>query len=98
MEVLKKIANVKPNKPYQGFTKLSKGFHQVENFRMVKNKFCKKDGSKKSILTELEGEILFLPQCFSQILDEDDLNELNECISNQQCIYLYFGGKHEATG
>lgn len=98
MNALKKLEDIKQNKPYLGFAKLSIGFHQVFNFRIVKNKFGKKtDGSNKSVLAELQNQVLFLPQCFAQTLVEEDLRELNSCISAQENIYVYFGGKQEQS-
>lgn len=96
MNVLKKLEGLKPNKPYNGFANLTVGFHSVECFRTVKNKFGKKgDGSNKSILIELANEVLFLPQYFWQKLKEDDLHEMNTAIGNGEQIYLYFGGRQE---
>lgn len=100
MNVLKKLEN-ESNKPYRGFTKLSKGCHEIVNFRVVKNKFGKKsDGSNKSILVELEDQVLFLPQYFNQKLNNDELNQLNESIAANEKVYLFFGGqvKGEAKG
>lgn len=98
MEVLKKLEEVRPNKPYHGFGKLSIGFHRIECFRVVKNKFGKKgDGSNKSILVELCEEVLFLPQYFWGNLTEDDIKSLNASINGKENVYLYFGGKHEDT-
>lgn len=98
MDVLKKLENVRPNKPYHGFNKLSHGFHQIETFRVVKNKFGKKnDGSNKSILIELSNEVLFLPQYFWGKLTEEDLKSLNSSIESGEHVYIYFGGKHEET-
>lgn len=98
MEVLKKLANVKPNKPYNGFGKLSIGFHQIESFRVTKNKFGKKgEGNSKSILIELSDEVLFLPQYFWNKLTEDDIKTLNSSIEANDRVYLYFGGKHEES-
>lgn len=99
MNVLKKLEQVKPNKPYHGFAKLSIGYHQIQCFRSVKNKFGKKnDGSGKSILVELEDQIIFLPQYFwGKINGEDDIRELNSCIDSGENIYLYFGGKQEQS-
>lgn len=94
MDVIKKLQEVKP-KPYYGFTKLSIGFHKIISFRLVKNKFAKKgEKQSKSIVVELQNEILFLPQYFSENLSEDEINGLNEC---DESVYLYFGGKNEKT-
>lgn len=93
MDVLQKLEKIQPNKPYKGFKQLNIGYHLVESFRIVKNKFFKKgEGSKKSILVELKEEVLFLPQYFLQRLSEDDIRNLNEHIDEGENIYLYFGG------
>lgn len=96
MNVLKKLENTQPNKPYHGFAKLNKGCHQIVNFKVVKNKFGKKaDGSNMSIMVELKDEVMFLPQYFRQKLTDEDLKELNESIEAKEKIYLYFGGQNE---
>lgn len=98
MNALKKLEELKPNKPYHGFAKLSVGFHQIERFRIVKNKFFKKgDDSNKSILVELKDEVLFLPQYFWQKLNDEDICELNSSININDNVYLYFGGKDEKS-
>lgn len=95
MNALAKLQNIKPCKPYHGFGKLKIGYHQIIFFRTVKNKFGKKnDGNGKSILVELEDEVLFLPQYFFQQINEEDIQELNTTIEKEEKkIYLYFGGK-----
>lgn len=94
MDVIKKLQEVKP-KPYYGFTQLSIGFHKILSFRAVKNKFAKKgEKTSKSIVAELQKEILFLPQYIGDHLSEDDLNELNNCTES---VFLYFGGRNEKT-
>lgn len=98
MNALKKLQDVKPNKSYNGFAKLSLGFHLIEGFRFVKNKFGKKgDGTNKSILVELKDEVLFLPQYFCQKLESADLHDLNSSIEDDEKIYLYFNGKNEES-
>lgn len=98
MNVLKKLEDTKPNKPYNGFAKLCIGIHQIMSVRFVKNKFGKKgDGSSKSILVELEEEVLFLPQYFSQKLSKEDVHELNSSIESNENVYLFFGGKSESN-
>lgn len=98
MNVLKKLGDVTPNKPYFGFVKLSVGYQKIVCFRFVKNKFGKKnDGSSKSILVELNNEVLFLPQYFNHKINESDLNELNSCIEKKINVYIYFGGRNEET-
>lgn len=99
MDVLKKLEEVKPNKPYNGFGKLCIGFHLIISFRFVKNKFGKKgDGSNKSILVELKDEVLFLPQYFCQKLSKEDIRVLNSSIESKENVYLFFGGKQESNG
>lgn len=94
MDALKKLENSQPNKPYYGFAKLSKGWHEIECFRIVKNKYGKKtDGTNKSILVELQEQVLFLPQFFRLKLTDNDIQELNENINSNKKIYLYFGGR-----
>lgn len=98
MSVLRKLDGINPGKPYYGFTKLPVGFHSIVSFRVVKNKFGKKtDGSNRSILAELEDQILFLPQYFWEKLNDDDVRELNAVIDADERVYLYFGGKHKES-
>lgn len=99
MNVLKKLEFVQPNKPYLGFNKLSIGYHQICCFRSVKNKFGKKgEGSAKSILLELDDQVVFLPQYFWQKINEKDMCDLNTLIETGENIYLHFGGKQEQGG
>lgn len=94
MDVVKKLEDAKP-KPYYGFAQLAIGFHKIICFRITKNKFAKKgEKGTKTIVVEMEKEILFLPQYFSEKLTEDDVKELNEC---NEPIFLYFGGQTEKT-
>lgn len=100
MSVLQKLADLSPNKPYFGFTKLTIGFHQIIHFKSVKNKFDQKKGDKatKSVLAELKDQVVFLPAYISQKLSESDLRELNATIKANGEIYLHFGGKHDHGG
>lgn len=100
MEALKKLQqSTSTGKPYRGFTKLPVGNHQILRFRTVKNKFGKKVGStSKSILIELEDQVLFLPQYFWQKINEKDMDDLNALIESGEEIHLYFGGKQEEGG
>lgn len=78
-----------------GFAKLNTGYHQIHCFRSVKNKFGKKaDGNKRGVLIELDDQVLFLPQHFSQKITENDIVELNDSIESAP-LYLYFGGAVE---
>lgn len=94
MNVFEKINELNPSKPYLGFAKLSIGYHQIQNFRFVKNKFGKKnDGSGRSILAELPAQVLFLPQYFCQKLNESDVKELNTSIEKKENVFIHFGGR-----
>lgn len=98
MNALKKLEEIVPNKVYLGFAKLSLGYHQIHEFRSVKNKFGKKgDGSARSILIELDDQVLFLPQYFNSKLCEADLIELNTGIEKKENVFLYFGGRDDRT-
>lgn len=94
MDIIKKIQEAKP-KPYNGFSKLSLGFHEIFSFRTVKNKFAKRgEKGSKTIVAELEKEILFLPQYFSETISEEDIERLNTC---NEKLFLYFKGQCERT-
>lgn len=98
MDILKKLQNARPNKPYRGFGKLTIGYHEIKDFRIVKNKFAKKnDPIAKSVLIELSEEVLFLPQHFSKLLNEDAVQQLNSTIKNGESVYIYFGGKEQKS-
>lgn len=97
MSVLEKLEE---NKPYLGFKKLSVGFHQIKLFRSVKNKFEKKEENgdePKSILVELDDQVIFLPQYFKDKISDSEMCELNSDIENKKEIYLHFGGKNETS-
>lgn len=95
MSALKKLEEVVPNKAYLGFAKLAIGYHKIISFRSTKNKFGKK--GEKSILVEIDDQVLFLPQHFSAKINEDDIRELNSSIEKNETIYLHFGGRDEKT-
>lgn len=95
MSALKKLLEIEPNKPYLGFARLANGFHKIFSFSLTKNKFGKK--SEKSILVELDDQVLFLPQHFNSKIDGEDIKELNGDIGKKENIYLYFGGQDERT-
>lgn len=95
MSALRKLLEIGPNKPYLGFAKLANGFHKIFSFSLTKNKFGKK--GEKSILVELDDQVLFLPKHFNSKIDGEDVKELNEDIGKNKNIYLYFGGQDEKT-
>lgn len=82
--------SLRKTKYLYGFSKLSRGYHEILHFQMVKNKFAKKDDCKHSIIVELEVEIVFLPKYFVINMKEGDIEELN---NDTQKKFLYFGGK-----
>lgn len=93
MNAFEKLQQASETKPYYGFSNLPLGYHEIFGFRLVKNKFAKKeDCKKKSILIELKDQIIFLPKYFSENINEDDIVNLN---SDGEIKYLYFGGKRE---
>lgn len=94
MQALKKLSN--ENKPYKGFSKLEVAYHEIVNFRTVKNKFAKtKSDPSKTILVELEKEVVFLPSYFWQKINEKDMADLNAMIEQGIKVYLYSGGRQE---
>lgn len=99
MNVLKKLDGLNQNKPYHGFANLSVGYHGVVRFRIVKNKYGNVgEGSGKSILVELDNQVLFLPQYFWQTISESDISDLNSLINGGENVYLFFGGKPKGDG
>lgn len=81
--------------PTSNILVLPNGFHKIFSFSLTKNKFGKK--GEKSILIELDDQVLFLPQHFNSKIDEEDIKELNVDIGKKENIYLHFGGRDEKT-
>lgn len=90
MNILKKLKNKQAGKPYNGFSQLSKGYHQTYSFRSVDTTYG------RSILVELQHEVVFLPSYFSENLSDSDVTELNLSLKNEP-IYLFFGGQREKS-
>lgn len=90
MNVLKKLNQTDSDKPYNGLSKLSLGYHKIVNFRESNGRYG------RSVIVELKNEIIFLPKYLSEKLDEKDVDELN---SSEEQMFLFFGGpKKTATG
>lgn len=92
MSVFDKLREITANKPYQGFTQLSIGYHRAVHFRKAKNKFENSDG-QLAVIVELRDQILYLPRYFSEKLTDANITELNDNIDDNKNVYLYFGGK-----
>lgn len=86
MNVLKKLNSVETSKPYNGLTKLSLGYHEIVSFKTSNGKYG------KSVIAELNDEIIYLPQYLAEKLNEKDIDELNAC---EKTLFLYFGGRHD---
>lgn len=86
MNVLKKLNNAVDEKPYNGLPKLSRGYHEIILFRTSNGKYG------RSVIAELQREIIFLPQYLAGKLYDNDIEELNTC---EEKLYLFFGGKHK---
>lgn len=87
MNVLKKLKqSSESSKPYFGLAKLSHGYHKVFNFRECHGKYG------RGIITELEKEIIFLPQYLTEKITEQDVIDLN---SSNEALYIFFGGQHK---
>lgn len=84
MNVLKKLKQT--DKPYFGLPKLSLGYHKVIGFSVSEGIYG------RSVIAELEDEIIFLPRNLSDKLNNEDIVELNK---SEVSVYLFFGGKHE---
>lgn len=85
-------------KPYVGFTKLDHGLYEVVGFRFIKNRFYKEGSSsdvKRTLLVELNDQVLFLPSYFAKRLNDSDekLNALNA----GEKKYMHFEGKRDNT-
>lgn len=82
-------------KPYLGFKNLKIGNHEIISFKLIKNKFYRggSDVAKKTLIAELENEIVFLPSYISDRIgySAERVAEINlEPIKK----YLVFNGKH----
>lgn len=104
MDLLTSASRPKPKnteyeegKPYYGFSKLSKGHHEVYKFRLVKNKMYKANAEKpmlkRILLVELKDEVLFLPQYFAEKFDDDD-SKVDVLNNDGIKKFMYFGGKN----
>lgn len=89
MNVLKKLNHVQEDsstsKPYHGLPKLPVGYHEIVCFRESVGKFG------RSVIAELDKQIIFLPKNMAEKLDENDIATLN---SSAEKLFLFFGGKH----
>lgn len=81
-------------KPYKGFSELEHGTYEILNFRWVKNKLYKEDGDlpKRSLLIELEDQVLFLPAYITAKIGYSD-EKVDEMNADPRKKYLYFGGR-----
>lgn len=81
------------HKPYKGFSQLAVGNHQIFSFKLVPNKLYSKDKktTKKTLIVELNEEIIFLPDYFAASINEDE-RKVNELNTDGIRKYLYFGG------
>lgn len=91
MNVFEKLQQIGAEKPYNGFKKMSIGYHKILRFRTVSSKFA-----DSSVLVELKNEVLYLPNYFTENLTEDELKELTKPIVGDG-YYLYFGGERKRT-
>lgn len=92
MSAFDKLKENSESKPYNGFNKLTLGFHEIHCFRLVANKFAPKDVNEKTLLVELANEVLFLPQHFAKNFTEEDIININ---SDSEMKFLFFGGRRE---
>lgn len=90
-----------PPKAYNGFSKLQHGYHKIECFRLVKNKYNENNEDEPSrkrkklervLLIELKDEVLFLPEYFAAVFNNDEA-KVEELNNDGIVKYLYFGGK-----
>lgn len=88
MNVLKKLSEAASGKPYHGFAKLKTGYHEVLFFRISVGKYG------RSVVAELENEVIFLPQFISEKITESDIDDLN---TSKEKLFLFFGGKHDTN-
>lgn len=99
MDVLDRLDQVKP---YNGFTSLSHGYHTIEQFRSVKNRYAKKKdgedetGPSEVVLVDLVDQVVFLNDYWSEKI-YPEMDVLNESIKNGRKVYLFFGGKYKKT-
>lgn len=88
MNPFEKLTQIGEYKKYFGFSKLPLGFHKIICFRLFKNEFTENE-SEKTVVDELDSEVLFSPSYFAKIISEDDIKNIN---TDGETKYLYFGG------
>lgn len=88
--MLKKLNNKaeSESKPYNGLPKLAIGNHKIVHLRESHGKFG------RSVIVELQTEIIFLPSYISGKLNETDIDKLNDLNKKDQ-LFLFFGGKQK---
>lgn len=100
-ELLTKVG--KFTKPYLGFSKLRHGHHEIEKFRLVKNKMyvpaeqLKPDEQPKLprvLMVELKDQVLFMPEYITKAMGADD-EKVAELNNDGVKKFLYFGGKRD---
>ena len=82
------------SKPYKGYSKLPVGAYEVLSFRLVNNKNYDKrnhNSPKKTIIVEIDDQVLFLPDYFVLALKEDE-KKVQELNTDGVRKYLFFGG------
>lgn len=84
MNVLKKLSDKVSDKPYHGLPKLPRGYHDIVCFHETSGKYG------KSVIAELQHELIYLPSYIVEKLSSDDIVDLNQCEEN---LYLFFGGR-----
>lgn len=89
------LQTVCEQKEYKGFKFLDIGYHEIIKFRFVKNKFADSNGeSNRTLLVELKDEVLFLPQYFADIFNDDD-SKIEQLNNDGIKKFLYFGGARQ---
>lgn len=94
----KKVYN--DSKPYHGFKNLLIGNYKIVRFRMVMNRYYRpgseNPGLKKTLLVELEDQILFLPEYITAKFsgNKEEILQLNEDNKDKK-LFLCFNGKRD---
>lgn len=79
MNVLKRLSQKVSDKPYHGFTKLPLRYHEIVCFRESEEKYG------QNLIAELKHELIYLPQYIVEKLDNNDIDQLNQC--EETCFF-----------
>lgn len=85
-------------KQYLGFEKLKLGYHEIERFKLAKNRYYKpksdNPGVQMCLTVELDDQVLYLPEHISRQFD-GQVKKVEELNKDGVKKFLYYGGTTE---